>query len=84
MPVYQWSLTTMRTTRALLNGHFPEAERLAEAARALQPERIERALGEHAGAVDPALGAGSAARAAGGVADLRSIGTRAWRWRGPG
>ena len=39
MPVYQWSLATMRTTRALLNGDFPEAERLAEAARALQPER---------------------------------------------
>ena len=39
MPVYQWSLATMRATRALLNGEFSEAERLIEAARALQPER---------------------------------------------
>ena len=40
MPVFQWSLTTMRATRALLNGTFQEAESLAEAAHALQPERV--------------------------------------------
>jgi hypothetical protein len=39
MPVYQWSMTTIRATRALLTGAFPEAERLAETALALQPER---------------------------------------------
>ena len=40
MPVSQWSMTTMRATRALLSGAFEEAETLAEAARALQPERL--------------------------------------------
>jgi tetratricopeptide (TPR) repeat protein len=39
MPVYLWSMTTIRATRALLTGAFEEAERLAETARALQPER---------------------------------------------
>jgi hypothetical protein len=39
MPVYQWSMTTIRATRALLTGAFEEAERLTETARALQPER---------------------------------------------
>ncbi len=39
MPVHQWTATTMRAMRALLQGSFEEAERLAEAARSLQPGR---------------------------------------------
>ena len=39
MPVHQWVLTTMRAMRALLQGAFDEAERLADEAIALQPER---------------------------------------------
>jgi eukaryotic-like serine/threonine-protein kinase len=38
MPVRQWTVTTMRATRALLLGHFEEASHLAETAIALQPE----------------------------------------------
>ncbi|MCC7370357.1 MAG: AAA family ATPase [Chloroflexi bacterium] len=38
MPVRQWTTTTMRATRALLLGHFSEAEALAEEGLALQPE----------------------------------------------
>jgi len=39
MPVHQWAATSMRAMRALLQGTFEDAETLAEAALALQPER---------------------------------------------
>jgi hypothetical protein len=39
MPVHQWSTTTMQAMRALLLRSFEEAEKLAEEALALQPER---------------------------------------------
>jgi tetratricopeptide (TPR) repeat protein len=39
MPVHQWTVTTMRAMRALLQGSFDEAERLAEEALQIQPER---------------------------------------------
>lgn len=38
MPVHQWAATTMRAMRALLQGSFEDAERLAEAAFSVQPE----------------------------------------------
>jgi tetratricopeptide (TPR) repeat protein len=39
MPVLQWITLTMQTMRALLQGAFEEAERLADEAFAAQPER---------------------------------------------
>jgi hypothetical protein len=39
MPVHQWAATTMRAMRALLQGSFEEAARLAEAASSMQPGR---------------------------------------------
>jgi tetratricopeptide (TPR) repeat protein len=39
MAVHQWAATTMRVLRALLHGSFEEAERLANEAMSLQPER---------------------------------------------
>jgi tetratricopeptide (TPR) repeat protein len=40
MPVRQWTETSMRAMRALLQGSFEEAERLAGEGLALQPERL--------------------------------------------
>lgn len=39
MPVHQWAASTMQAMRALLQGSLEEAERLAEAAFSVQPER---------------------------------------------
>jgi hypothetical protein len=39
MAIHQWEATTMEALRALLNGSFADAERLANAARSLQRER---------------------------------------------
>jgi tetratricopeptide (TPR) repeat protein len=37
--IHKWEATTMRALRALLSGSFEDAERLANEARSLQPER---------------------------------------------
>ncbi|MBA2446773.1 MAG: AAA family ATPase [Chloroflexi bacterium] len=50
MPVHQWTTTTMRAMRALLQGSFEAAETLAEEAFSLQPER-PNAQWAHANAV---------------------------------
>jgi tetratricopeptide (TPR) repeat protein len=39
MAIHQWAATTMRTLRALLQGSFEQAERLANEALSLQPGR---------------------------------------------